>query len=333
MHRDRVTHETRPSPCKLPNTRPTTTRIEGDFPDARYFSVQSYDDTFSPITSMRDFEIQPYVGANHFAKKATNQLRGGKGASIHGCPFLHMLCMNSSFLRSYTCVDCLSDPLPPSRVRDRTSIPWPPSATTGKYKIFVTKDGMRGLPNELKMSHSNFSEVRPPGPAHPFVHTLMSVTLTRSPPLFLLHTPMPVPAHADTTPLPAPVPPIHTQSSFGAIIFRLYGVDPLADAKNPELREWGYKNPPTISLRSSGYALLAFRIDEGGKGRAEGLRCDPTAPSLCLPLSSYPLRICTHDTQLHRQDLVRPGLDEAEAVPAHERGDRQPGRQDRRLGK
>lgn len=103
--RDGVTHETRRSPSKPSNTRPTTTRIEGDFPDARYFSVQSYDDTFSPITSMRDFEIQPSVGANHFAKKATNQLRGGKGArTVHARPFLHMVFMAPSFLRSYFCV-------------------------------------------------------------------------------------------------------------------------------------------------------------------------------------------------------------------------------------
>jgi hypothetical protein len=32
----------------------------------------------------------------------------------------------------------------------------------------------------------------------------------------------------------------------------MYGVDPLADTKNPALKEWGYKAPPTISLKSSG---------------------------------------------------------------------------------
>jgi hypothetical protein len=52
-------------------------RIEGEFPDARYFSVQSYDETFSPITSMRDFEIEPYIGLNHFAKKPATQLTKG----------------------------------------------------------------------------------------------------------------------------------------------------------------------------------------------------------------------------------------------------------------
>lgn len=32
--------------------------------------------------------------------------------------------------------------------------------TTGRYKIFLTKDGKRGLPNEVAMANGNYSSVR-----------------------------------------------------------------------------------------------------------------------------------------------------------------------------
>lgn len=226
-------------------------RIEGEFPDARYFSVQSYDDTFSPVASIRDFEVVPSIGSNHFAKKATNALRGGKQSegseqSKHASPPLSPLCLCVAVYHTRAAHPCMA-------CSHRTPQP-------GKYKIFVTKDGSRGLPNELPMSHSNFSD-----------------------------------------------------SSFGAIIFRLYGVDPLADTKKPALKTWGYKDPPTISLRSSGY------VDKTN-------RAPPPSPCLLAPPRrlippgthvhpSLP-PIHPHDIQVHQPHVVRPGLEAAEAVPA-----------------
>lgn len=52
-------------------------RIEGEFPDARYFSIQAYDETFSPISVLRDYEIEPSLGVNHFQRKTATALRGG----------------------------------------------------------------------------------------------------------------------------------------------------------------------------------------------------------------------------------------------------------------
>lgn len=60
----------------------TSKRIEGEFPDARYFSIQAYDETFSPINVLRDFEIEPSVGVNHFQRKAATQLRGGTSCLV-----------------------------------------------------------------------------------------------------------------------------------------------------------------------------------------------------------------------------------------------------------
>ena len=108
MQRDdgRLTHPYTNTFLHSPSDK-TQTRIEGEFPDARYFSVQAYDDTFSPINSLRDFEIEPAIGNNPFAKKPATQLTSG-----------------------------------------------------GRYKIFLTKDGRRGLPNEMAMANGNYSQVR-----------------------------------------------------------------------------------------------------------------------------------------------------------------------------
>lgn len=120
--------------------------------------------------------------------------------------------------------------------------------TTGRYKIFLTKDGKRGLPNEVAMANGNYSSVRE---VYPSNQTRSPTTTTQSPPTdqrrvrcTVLHTCKLIGrlciAHT------------HRQTTLGAVIFRLYSTDPLADTKNPALKVWGYKEPPTISLKSSG---------------------------------------------------------------------------------
>ena len=47
-------------------------------------------------------------------------------------------------------------------------------------------------------------------------------------------------------------------------MFRLYGVDPLAKQTNAKLAKWGFKNPPTISLRTAG-SLTPATFDQGWK--------------------------------------------------------------------
>lgn len=78
--------------------------IEGEFPDTRYFSVQTYDDSFSAVASLKDIDIEAYEGVNPFAKKTNLQIRDGR------------------------------------------------------FKIFLSKDGKRGFPNELPMVMGNFSD-------------------------------------------------------------------------------------------------------------------------------------------------------------------------------
>lgn len=110
--------------------------------------------------------------------------------------------------------------------------------------------------------------------------------------------------------------PLNTQSSLSVIIFRMYGVDPLADTKDPTLKEWGYKAPPTISLKSSGCVQLLTYL----------LVCN-----ICFHHALTPRRLNTcFPPQVHQPHELRPGLEEAGPVPARERGDRQSGRQHRR---
>ncbi len=52
--------------------------IEGEFPDSRYFSVQSYDETFSTVASLQDADVEAHEGINSFAKKTPLQIRDGK---------------------------------------------------------------------------------------------------------------------------------------------------------------------------------------------------------------------------------------------------------------
>jgi len=53
-------------------------------------------------------------------------------------------------------------------------------------------------------------------------------------------------------------------TSQGYVMFRLYGIDPLAKTTNANLAKWGYKNPPTISLRTAG-SLTPATFDQGWK--------------------------------------------------------------------
>lgn len=53
-------------------------------------------------------------------------------------------------------------------------------------------------------------------------------------------------------------------NSQGYVMLRLYGVDPLAKNSNPKLAQWGYKDPPTISLRTAG-SLTPATFDQDWK--------------------------------------------------------------------
>jgi hypothetical protein len=142
----------------FPNFGPSDlAMIEGEFPDSRYFSVQTYDENFSPIAGLKDLEVVPSEGVNSFARKS------------------------------------------PLQIRD------------GRFKIVLSKDGNRGFPNELPINVGNFSS-----------------------------------------------------TTTGYVMMRMYGVDPLAKTNTNKLAKWGYKDPPTISLRTAG-SLTPTTWDQGWK--------------------------------------------------------------------
>lgn len=109
-------------------------RIEGDFPDIRYFSYQSYEiQSGQPIASLIDYEIEPSNGINPFNDKPMDTLDGQDHDEEE---------------------DNFGEDGRNTRKRKSNSGGREERKRYGRYQIHMTDTGARGVPNELAATTS-----------------------------------------------------------------------------------------------------------------------------------------------------------------------------------